>query len=181
MLRLQRRTGGRHLYGTEFHELSHSTVHPKRLDRSEAYAKRWGDDTYSLEEPTAEISSAILPAELGVADHVSEAQRAKHLANHAADLQSWIKVLRKDPMAIFSVAKSAEKISEYVLGLERQATALRGHAKWVAEYDAAPSSLHADNLNGGREGCDTTSAWPTRPSRTRSWRASSSSTASISN
>jgi hypothetical protein len=68
---------------------------PHRLNRTEAYAKRWGDEAYALEELTVEISAAILCAELGIADHVTPAQREKHLANHAGYLQSWLKVLSR--------------------------------------------------------------------------------------
>jgi len=126
------------LYATTLHEVCHSSMSPKRLDRKEAYAKRWGDEAYALEELTAEIGSAILSSELGIADKTSDAQREKHLANHAAYLQSWIKVLRADPMAIFTAAKAADSISEHVLGIERQATAMDQHQEWIAEYDAAP-------------------------------------------
>ena len=94
---------------------------------------------YALDELTVEISAAILCAELGIADQVSDAQREKHLANHAGYLQSWIKALSKDSFAIFTAAKAADKVSEYVLELERQATAMQGHAEWMAEYESAAS------------------------------------------
>lgn len=124
-------------YSVAMHEVSHCTLSAKRMDRRDALAKRWGDQAYSLEELRAEISSAILSAELGI--QMTEAQRAKHLSNHAAYLQSWIKALSSDSMAIFTAAKDAEKMAEYVLGIERQHTALKEHAEWVAEYDAAPT------------------------------------------
>ncbi|MGV3569887.1 MAG: ArdC family protein [Ramlibacter sp.] len=127
------------LYATTLHEVCHSSMSPKRLDRKEAYAKRWGNEAYALEELTAEIGSAILSSELGIADQTSDAQREKHLANHAAYLQSWLKVLRADPLAIFTAAKAADRISEYVLGIERQATAMEQHKEWIAEYEAAPT------------------------------------------
>jgi antirestriction protein ArdC len=60
------------------------------------------------------------------------------MTNHAAYLQHWIKALKSDSTAIFAAARDAEKIAEYVIGLERQATAMKEHAEWVAEYDAAP-------------------------------------------
>lgn len=49
--------------------------------------------------------------------------------------QPWIKALHNDTMAVFSAAIDAEKMAEYVLGLERQASAIKGQAEWVAEYD----------------------------------------------
>ena len=84
-----------------------------------------------------EIGAAVLCSALGISEKVSEAQRAKHLANHASYLQSWIKVLRKDPIAIFSAAKAAERITEYVQWLERQATEMQEHKAWIADYDRA--------------------------------------------
>lgn len=122
-------------YATAMHEVGHSTLHAKRLDRKEALAKRWGDEAYGLEELRAEIHSAILTAEIGI--EMTEAQRAKHFANHAGYLQSWIKAISKDPSAIFAAAKDAERMAEYVLGIERQNTAMQEHAEWVAEYDGA--------------------------------------------
>jgi antirestriction protein ArdC len=104
------------------------------LNRTEAYAKRWGDEAYAFEELTAEIGAAVLCAELGIADHVSDAQRETHLANHAGYLNDWLKVLRSDPMAIFSAAKAAERVTEYVLGLERQVALMEPHKEWVEEY-----------------------------------------------
>ena len=127
------------LYSVTLHECGHSTMAPHRMNRAEAYAKRWGDEAYALEELTVEISAAILCAELGISDQVSDAQREKHLSNHAGYLQSWIKALSKDPFAIFTAAKAADKVSEYVLGFERQATAMQEHAEWVAEYESTPS------------------------------------------
>ena len=124
-------------YSTACHEMCHSTMHAKRLDRAEAYAKKWGDAAYALEELTAEIGAAILASETGVAR--SPELAASHLEDHAKYLRDWIKAIERDPMAIFTAARNAEKISEYVLGLERQATAMRAHAEWVAEYDAAPA------------------------------------------
>lgn len=79
-----------------------------------------------------------MAAELGISDQVSDAQREKHLANHAGYLQSWIKALSKDPFAISTAAKAADKVSEYVLGFEREAVAINEHTEWLAEYDATP-------------------------------------------
>lgn len=118
-------------YATAMHECAHSTMHKKRLDRSEGFGKRWGDEAYALEELTAEIASAILASETGVPMPNGKA----HLDNHAGYLQSWIKVLSRDPMAIFTAAKAADKISEYMIGLERQMTGQEEHKEWIADYD----------------------------------------------
>ena len=122
-------------YSTACHEICHSTMHTKRLNRAEAYAKKWGDSAYGLEELTAEIGAAILASETGLAS--SEELAAAHLEDHAKYLRGWIKAIERDPMAIFTAAKNAEKISEYVLGLERQMTALDPHKEWIEEYERA--------------------------------------------
>ena len=128
-------------YSTAAHEICHSTMHESRLNRGEAYAKKWGDSAYAIEELTAEIGAAILQSELGVAPCAEHAKA--HLEGHASYLRSWIKAIEKDPMAIFTAAKNADKISEYVLGMERQMTAMAPHKEWVAEYDAATIARRA--------------------------------------
>jgi antirestriction protein ArdC len=121
------------MWATKMHECAHSTMHPKRLDRSDAYAKRWGDSAYALEELTAEISSAILAGETGV----PMSRDPSHIQSHAGYLRSWIKAIENDPMAIFTAAKNADRICEYLLGLERQMASVERHKEWIAEYDRA--------------------------------------------
>jgi antirestriction protein ArdC len=116
-------------YATALHEGAHSTLHAKRLDRKEALAKKWGDEAYAVEELRAEICSAILAAETGVP--MSQA----HIDNHAAYLKHWVRAVAADPMAIFSAAKDAEAMATYMLGLERQRTALGEHREWVDDYE----------------------------------------------
>lgn len=116
-------------HAVALHEGAHSTLAAHRLNRREAIAQRWGDEAYAVEELRAEICSAILAAETGVP--ISQA----HIVNHAAYLNSWIKAIKRDPMALFSAAKDAEKMADYMLGLEKQSTAVAEHAEWVADYD----------------------------------------------
>lgn len=116
-------------HAVALHEGAHSTLAAHRLNRREAIAQRWGDEAYAVEELRAEICSAILAAETGVP--ISQA----HIVNHAAYLNSWIKAIKRDPMALFSAAKDAERMADYMLGLEKQAAAIAQHAEWVAEYD----------------------------------------------
>jgi antirestriction protein ArdC len=118
-------------WATELHEAAHATMHEKRLDRSEAYAKRWGDSAYALEELTAEIASAMLASQTGV----PMCQDPKHIQAHGAYLRSWIKAIQNDSLAIFTAAKNADRICEYMLALERQHTALAPHKDWVAAYE----------------------------------------------
>lgn len=130
-------------FATAFHEISHSSLHESRLNRTEAIGKKWGDTAYALEELRAEISSAIIANATGVAAQTSPEHMQKHIANHAAYLQNWVKAVRHDPMAIFSAAKDADLIAEYVLGIERNYTAMTSHREWLAEYDATPTARRA--------------------------------------
>jgi antirestriction protein ArdC len=120
-------------FSCALHEAAHSTLAPHRMNRREALGKRWGDQAYAVEELRAEISSAILAAETGV----PMCQDPKHIENHAAYLRSWVTAISDDPLAIFSAARDAEKMSEYLLGLERQMVAMEPHKEWLAEHNHA--------------------------------------------
>ncbi len=120
-------------YATAMHEAAHSTLHASRLNRTEALGQRWGDEAYAVEELRAEIASAILASETGV----PMSQDQKHLENHAAYLRSWIKAIKNDPMAVFSAAKDADLMANYMLGLEREMTTLAPHKEWLAEHEGA--------------------------------------------
>jgi antirestriction protein ArdC len=133
-------------WATILHECAHSTLHhPKRLDRKEALHGRWGDEAYAMEELRAEICSAILAAETGMA--MSQA----HIDNHAAYLNSWIKAISNNPMALFSAAKDAELMSAYMLELAAKRQAGLAHKDWVEGYDREEKRL-AELANGRRYG-----------------------------
>ncbi len=96
-------------YAVSLHELGHWTGHGKRLGRDLAHP--FGSEGYAREELRAEITSMILGNEVGIGH---DPQR------HAAYVGSWIKALRDDPLEIFRAAADAEKMCEYVLGLEQK-------------------------------------------------------------
>jgi putative DNA primase/helicase len=96
-------------YAVSLHELGHWTGHSKRLDRDLAHP--FGSEGYAREELRAEIASMMLGNEIGIGH---DPQR------HAAYVGSWIKALRDDPLEIFRAAADAEKMCEYVLGLEQK-------------------------------------------------------------
>jgi antirestriction protein ArdC len=82
-------------YSTLGHEAVHSTRHSSRLDRSFG-RERWGDEGYARKELVAELGSAFLSADLELALEPRE--------DHAAYIESWLKVLSNDKRAIFSAA-----------------------------------------------------------------------------
>lgn len=95
-------------YSTVFHELTHSTGHPDRLNRLEKGAK-FGSAAYSKEELTAEIGAAALM-------NVCELEQPQTFENTAAYIDSWLTVLRNDKKAIISAASRAEKAMNFILG-----------------------------------------------------------------
>ena len=92
-------------YATLAHELTHWTKHPKRLDRDFG-RKRWGDEGYAREELVAELGAAFLCADLALTPEAG--------TDHAAYIQSWLKVLRNDKRAIFSAAADAQRATEFL-------------------------------------------------------------------
>jgi antirestriction protein ArdC len=94
------------------HEISHWSRHPSRLDR-DLGRKKWGDEGYAMEELVAEICSAFLCADLGIEPEVRE--------DHAAYIQSWIKVLRDEKRAIFTAASLASQAADFLHGLQPKA------------------------------------------------------------
>jgi antirestriction protein ArdC len=101
-----------HYRATLAHELSHWTGHESRLARQ--LDGRFGSDAYAMEELVAELSSAILGAELGLP--------VEHLDHHASYLASWLKVLKADSRAILTVAAKAEEAAALLLRLARGET-----------------------------------------------------------
>jgi antirestriction protein ArdC len=75
-----------------------------RLDRN--FSGRHGGETYAREELVAELCSAFLCAELGVAPTV----------RHADYLGAWLEVLKGDNRAIFQAASMASKAADFVMG-----------------------------------------------------------------
>lgn len=103
----ERFTSTENFYSVALHELTHSTGHSSRLDRT--FGERFGDDAYAFEELVAELGSAFLNAELGIIGATLE--------NHADYLASWIKVLKSDKRAILTAAAAASKAHGFIKGL----------------------------------------------------------------
>lgn len=95
-------------YSTAFHELTHSTGHPSRLNRIMTGANRFGSEDYSKEELVAEIGSASILHMLGI-------ETDGTVENNAAYIQNWIKALRNDKRMIVSAAGKAGKAVEMII------------------------------------------------------------------
>jgi antirestriction protein ArdC len=105
---------GESYYAVLAHETTHATRHESRLDR-DLGRKRFGDAGYAMEELCAEIGAAFLCADLGITPETRD--------DHAAYIQSWLKVLKDDKRAIFTAASHAQKAADYLHGLQPNAAA----------------------------------------------------------
>ena len=95
-------------YATVFHELGHWTGAESRLNRD--IKNPYGSDEYAKEELRAEITSMILGDELNIGHDPGQ---------HAAYVNSWIKILQDDPKEILRAASDAEKMKSYIMGFEQ--------------------------------------------------------------
>ncbi|MCX9147074.1 ArdC family protein [Erythrobacter sp. WG] len=100
-------------YATLAHELSHWTGHSSRLDRN--LKNRFGSEAYAAEELVAELSAAILGAELGLP--------VAHLDHHASYIAAWLDLLKSDERAILTAAAKAEEAASLLLRLGGVVTA----------------------------------------------------------
>lgn len=91
-------------YGVLFHELTHWSGAPHRLDRT--MGKRFGDDAYAFEELVAELGAAFTCASLGIETEPRE--------DHASYIDHWVRVLKGDKRAIFTAASLAQKAVDYL-------------------------------------------------------------------
>lgn len=101
----ERFTTPENYYATALHELTHWTGHESRLNRQ--FGKRFGDDAYAFEELVAELGAAFVVGHVGFVDATIE--------NHAAYLESWLKVLKNDKTAIFTASKQASLAYDFIL------------------------------------------------------------------
>ena len=106
-------------YATLAHELTHWTKHTKRLDRDFG-RKKWGDEGYAREELVAELGAAFLCADLGLTPEPG--------TDHAAYIQSWLKVLKEDKRAIFSAAAHAQKAADFLNSFQANSEEQKGAA-----------------------------------------------------
>jgi antirestriction protein ArdC len=99
-------------YSTLFHELTHSTGHPTRLNRSSLTdSERFGDLNYSREELVAEMGAAFLAGFCGIEDRT--------INSSAAYLANWLDALKKDTRLVLIAASQAQKAADLILGVLR--------------------------------------------------------------
>jgi antirestriction protein ArdC len=133
-------------YATALYELGHWSGHPSRLDRDLAHP--FDSIGYANEELRAEIASLMIGDQLGIGHDPGQ---------HAAYVKSWIQVLKDDPKEILRASRDADKITAYVLDLEKERMPAnverlprvdRSKTVEPARNDRAPKRVGA---GGGRE------------------------------
>lgn len=93
-----------HYYSTFLHEIGHSTGNAKRLNRD--MGKGFGSKDYAFEELIAELTSAMLSAQLGLSQ--------KPRVDHAQYIKGWLTSLKNDKKFIISAASKAQKAADYI-------------------------------------------------------------------
>ena len=88
------------------HELSHSTGHPIRLNRPQT--GMFGTAQYAYEELVAEMCSCFMGFGLQ-----AEAD-SRHIENHKAYVQSWIRSIREKPENLIRAIKDAQGAANYM-------------------------------------------------------------------
>ncbi|MCE7073714.1 ssDNA-binding domain-containing protein [Dyadobacter sp. CY327] len=96
------------IYAVLAHELTHWTGPKHRLNRD--MGKKYGDKNYALEEVVAEMGSAFLCADWGIAD----APRP----DHAQYISHWLKAFSDNTKLVIPMASQASKAFEYLHSLQ---------------------------------------------------------------
>ena len=91
------------------HESTHASGHRDRLDRLDRLRGRLDDQARAREELVAELGSAFLCADLGIA--------SSPRADHASYIASWLELLKDEPRAVFDAATQAQQAVEFLHAL----------------------------------------------------------------
>lgn len=104
------------MISTLAHELGHAVGHSSRLARETL--RDYGKDlaTRGREELVAELTAAMIMADLGLA--------CTPRPDHAAYLSSWLTTLRHDPRAIFTAAAQAQASADWIHAEHERRSAL---------------------------------------------------------
>ena len=95
---------------TLFHELTHSTGHPNRLNRE--MAGKACRKSYAREELVAELGAAFLMADAGI---------EANLPAMAGYVRGWLKALKDDHTLIISASQAAQKAVDHIAPVEEPA------------------------------------------------------------
>jgi antirestriction protein ArdC len=99
---------GDEYYATLFHELVHSTSHPRRLNRL-VEAEGNAIEKYSFEELVAELGAAFLCGFAGLKNTMTEQLQSSYIAG-------WAQVFRQDSHMLVKAASAAQRAADYIRG-----------------------------------------------------------------
>jgi antirestriction protein ArdC len=100
-------------FDTSCHELVHSSGHKDGLSREGITdLGRWGDHKYAKEELIAESGASMIAHFYGLVSPDT-------IKNTKAYLQSWSKVLKKDPTIMYDALRESSKAVTYILQLDK--------------------------------------------------------------
>lgn len=91
-------------YATALHEHVHWSGHSSRLDRP--LVNPCGTEEYAQEELIAELGAAFICSHLQIPSRLRE--------DHAAYIQSWIRIFKEDRRAIFKASALATKAVDFL-------------------------------------------------------------------
>lgn len=94
-------------YSTVFHELAHWTGAKHRLNRTLSQKRK----EYAFEELIAEITSAFISAQLGIASQPSD--------NQIAYLKTWIDAMKEQPKILWDAISQAKDSANYCNNLQQ--------------------------------------------------------------
>lgn len=140
-------------YGTNFHEMGHSTGHESRLNRDLTGA--FGSEKYALEELRAELSAMFLEQEVGLA--VSE----KHIENNSRYIREWHNEIKENPDALFTAIADADNIVKYIANKEQEYSRMENGEPYavVEDVDELGDTVYGVKMTSGYG--QTTSMLPT--------------------
>ena len=98
-------------YNTVFHELTHSTGHPRRLHRFELDANADDLHAYAREELVAAMGSAMLAAHAGIANEGL-------LQRDASYIRHWRDAIQADKPMVIRAATLAQRAVDLILGTQ---------------------------------------------------------------
>ena len=100
-------------YSTLFHEMTHSTGHERRLNRSTLTDLcPFGSTNYSKEELVAEMGAAFLCGVCSIENRTVD--------NSAAYIASWLRVLKNDKQMVILAAAQAQRAADFIQGVTYQ-------------------------------------------------------------
>lgn len=130
-------------YGTNFHEMGHSTGHESRLNRDMSGA--FGSEKYALEELRAELSAMFLEQEVGI--ETSE----KHIENNSRYIKNWHDEIKENPDALFTAIADADKITRYIATKEQEYTRMENAEPYsiVEDKDELGDTVYGVRMASG--------------------------------